>query len=175
MVETSTRVEGRVFTHNVGWVPEHLKHPLKTVDRYWSPVSDRDQMANMGGVVAPHIPIMVMWRATRFCFSFSCFWFSCFGFHFRMEWWMALYGRGPPIWWTTIGHIAPASFSFLDLEVRPTEQWSSVGALSNQLPQVITYHRYASLRGTSSLEMGVVLCPHVSGRHQDRKVFVPYL
>ena len=23
--------------------------------------------------------------------------------------------------------------------------------------------------------MGVVLCPHVSGLHQDRKVFVPYL
>ena len=41
MVETSTRVEGRVFTHNSGWVPGHLKHPLKTIDRYRSPVSDR--------------------------------------------------------------------------------------------------------------------------------------
>ena len=70
MVETSTRVEGCVFTHNVGWVPEHLKHPLKTVDWYWSPVSNCDQMASMGGVVASHIPIMVMWQATRFCFSF---------------------------------------------------------------------------------------------------------
>ena len=45
MVETSTRVEGHVFTHNVGWVPEHLKHPLKMVDQYRSPVSDRGQMA----------------------------------------------------------------------------------------------------------------------------------
>ena len=69
MVETSTRVEGCVFTHNIGWVPEHLKHPLKTVDRYWSPVSDHGQMASMGGVIAPHIPIMVIWQATRFCFS----------------------------------------------------------------------------------------------------------
>ena len=59
MVETSTRVEGCVSTHNVGWVLEHLKHPLKTVDRYWSPVSDRDQMASSGDVVAPYIPIMV--------------------------------------------------------------------------------------------------------------------
>ena len=70
MVETSTRVEGRVFTHNVGWVLEHLKHPLKTVDWYWSPVSDHDQMASSGDVVAPYIPIMVMWRATKFCFHF---------------------------------------------------------------------------------------------------------
>ena len=69
----------------------------------------------------------------------------------------------------------PGVLFFLGLRVHPTEQWSSVGALSNQLPQVITYHRYASLRGTSSLETGVVLCPHVSGLHQDRKVFVPYL
>ena len=65
--------------------------------------------------------------------------------------------------------------SFLGLRARLAEQWSSVEALSNQLPQVITYHRYASLRGTSSLETGVVLCPHMSGLHQDRKVFVPYL
>ena len=60
MVETGTCVEGRVLTHNVGWVPEHLKHPLKTVDWYWSLVSDRDQMASSGDVVAPYIPIMVV-------------------------------------------------------------------------------------------------------------------
>ena len=41
MVETNTRMEGRVFTHNDGWVPGHLKHLLKTIDRYRSPVSDR--------------------------------------------------------------------------------------------------------------------------------------
>ena len=91
-----------------------------------------------------------------------------------MEWWMALYRWGPPIWWTAIGLTAPVSF-FLGLRARSAEQWSSVEAFSNQLPQVITYHRYASLCGTSSLETGVVLCPHMSGLHQDRKVFVPYL
>ena len=115
MVETNTCVEGHVFTHNVGWVPEHLKHLLKTVDRYWSPVSDHDQVASSGDVVAPYIPIMVMWRATKFLFSFLIS-----GSHvsvlLRMEWRMALYGWGPPIWWTAIGHIAPASFSFLNLE-----------------------------------------------------------
>ena len=115
MVETSTRVEGRVFTHSVGWVLEHLKHPLKTVDRYWSPVSDRGQMASSGDVVTPYIPIMAMWRVTRFYFHFS-FLVLMIRFSFRMEWWMALYRRGPPIWWTAIGHTAPASFSFLDLE-----------------------------------------------------------
>ena len=71
MVETSTRVEGRVFTHNVGWVPGHLKHLLKTVDRYWSPVSDRGQMASGGSVVASHITIRVMQRVTRFWFFIS--------------------------------------------------------------------------------------------------------
>ena len=80
MVETSTRVEGRVFTHKVGWVPEHLKHPLKTVDQYWSLVSDRGQMASSGDVVTPYIPIMVMWRVTRFYFHFLLlvimFWLS---------------------------------------------------------------------------------------------------
>ena len=70
MVETGTRVEGRVFTHNVGWVPEHFKHPLKTVDRYWSPVSDRGQMASSGDVVTPYIPILAMWRVMRFYFHF---------------------------------------------------------------------------------------------------------
>ena len=73
-----------------------------------------------------------------------------------------------------IGLTAPASL-FLGLRARSAEQWLSVEALSNQLPQVIIYHSYASLHGTSSLEMGVVLCPHMSGLHQDRKVFVPYL
>ena len=57
MVETSTCVEGRVFTHNVGWVPKHLKHPLKTVDQYWSLVSDHGQMARVcGDIIAPYIP-----------------------------------------------------------------------------------------------------------------------
>ena len=69
----------------------------------------------------------------------------------------------------------PGVLFFLGLRARLAEQWSSAEVLSNQLPQVITYHRYVSLRGTSSLETGVVLCPHVSGLHQDRKVFVPYL
>ena len=56
MVETSTRVEGHVFTHNVGWVLEHLKHPLKMVNRYWSPVSDCGQTARVcGDIVAPYI------------------------------------------------------------------------------------------------------------------------
>ena len=66
MVETSTRVEGCVFTHNIGWVLEHLKHPLKTVNWYWSPVSDHGQMASSGDVVTPYIPIMAMWRVMRF-------------------------------------------------------------------------------------------------------------
>ena len=81
-----------------------------------------------------------------------------------MEWWKALYGQGPPIWWMAIGLTAPASF-FLGLRACLAEQWSSVEVLSDQLPQVITYHRYASLHGISSLETGVVLCPHVSGLH----------
>ena len=69
------------------------------------------------------------------------------------------------------GHRAyrPGVLFFLGLRTRSAEQWSSAKAFANQLPQVITYPRYASLRGTSSLEMGVVLCPHVSGLQQDRK------
>ena len=47
MVETSTRVEGRVFAQNVGWVPEHLKHLLKTVNWYRSPVSNCGQTARV--------------------------------------------------------------------------------------------------------------------------------
>ena len=115
MVETSTCVEGRVFTHNVGWVLKHLKHPLKTVDWYRSLVSDRDQMVSSGDVVTPYIPILVMWQVTRFYFHLL-FLVLMFWFHFRMKWWMALYRRGLPIWWTTIRHIAPASFYFLDSE-----------------------------------------------------------
>ena len=57
MVETSTHVEGRVFTHNIGWVPEHLKHPLKMVDWYWSPASNRGQTVRVcGDVITPYIP-----------------------------------------------------------------------------------------------------------------------
>ena len=153
-----------MLTYNDGWVPEHLKHPLKMVDRYWSPVSDRGQMASSEDVVAPHIPIMAIWRVTRFSFSFLVS-----GSHvlFSLSDGMV---DGPVRTGPTNmvdGHRAyrPGVLFFLGLRVRPTEQWSSVGALSNQLPQVIIYHRYASLRGTSSLEMGVVLCPHVSGLH----------
>ena len=133
MVETSTHVEGRVLTHNVGWVPEHLKHLLKTVDQYWSPVSDHDQMASSGGIVAPDITIMAMWRAMKFCFSFLVSGSHVSTFHFWMEWWMALYRRGPPIWWTAFRLIALASF-FLGLRARSAEQWLSAEALSNQLP-----------------------------------------
>ena len=43
MVNTSTCVEGHVFTHIVGWVPEHLKHLLKMISWYWSPASDCGQ------------------------------------------------------------------------------------------------------------------------------------
>ena len=81
MVETSTHVEGCMLTHNVGWVPEHLKHPLKMVDWYRSLVSDRGQMASSGDVVAPYIPIMVMWRATKFVSHFL-FLVLMFQFHF---------------------------------------------------------------------------------------------
>ena len=56
MVETGTRVEGRVSTYNVGWVLEHLKHPLKMVDQYRSPVSDCGQMVRVcEDLVAPYI------------------------------------------------------------------------------------------------------------------------
>ena len=83
-----------------------------------------------------------------------------------MEWWIALYRQGPPIWWMAIGLTAPGSF--FGLRAHLAEQWSSAEVLSNQLPQVIIYHSYASLRGTSFLETEVVLCPHMSGLHWDR-------
>ena len=117
---------------------------------------------------------MVMWWATKFCFPFlvSGSHVSAFTFGWNGGWPCTdgahRYGGRP-------SGLPPRRPFFLDLERAQQEQWSSVGALLNQLPQVITYHRYASLRGTSSLETGVVLCPHVSGLHQDRKVFVPYL
>ena len=170
MVETGTHMEGHVFTHNVGWVLEHLKHPLKTIDRYWSLVSNRGQMARVcWDIIAPYIPKLYGNDDVSFIF-FSLI----LMFWLWMEWWMALYRRGPPIWWTAIGLTTLVSF-FLGLRARSAKQWSSVEVLSNQLLQVITYHRYVSLRGTSSLETGVVLYPHVSGLHQDRKFSVPYL
>ena len=116
MVETSTRVEGRVFTHNVGWVPEHLKHPLKTVDRYWSPVSDHDQMACSGDVVAPYIPIMVGYmegNEVLFSFLVSGSHVSAFIFGWNGGWPCTdgahRYGGRP------LG-IPPRRPSFLDLE-----------------------------------------------------------
>ena len=174
MVETSTCVEGCVLTHNDGWVLEHLKHPLKTVNRYRSPMSDHDQMASSGDVVAFYIPIMAMWRATRFYFHFL---FLVRTFRFSLSDGMVdgPVQTGPTDMVDDHRAYRPGVLFFLELRVCPTEQWSFVGALSNQLPQVITYHKYASLCGTSSLETGVVLCPHVSGWHQDRKVFIPYL
>ena len=173
MVETSTRVEGRVFTHNIGWVPEHLKHPLKMVDRYRSPVSDRGQMARVcGDLVTPYIPKLC---GEEQCFSHFLFSDSHVSVSLSDGMVDGPVQTGPTD--MVDGHQAyrPSVLFFLGLKVCSAEQWSSAEALSNQLPQVIIYHRYASLCGTSSLEMGGVLCPHVSGLHQDRKVFVPYL
>ena len=48
--------------------------------------------------------------------------FPCFCFSFRMEWWMALYRWGPPIWWTAIWAYRPGVLFFLGLRVRLTEQ-----------------------------------------------------
>ena len=71
MVKTSTCVEGHVFTHNVGWVPEHLKHPLKTVDRYWIPVSNHGQTTRVWwDFIAPYIPVYVGTNDVFFSFSF---------------------------------------------------------------------------------------------------------
>ena len=71
MVETSTHVKGCVFTHNVGWVLEHLKHPLNTVDQYRSSVSDRGQMARVcGDIIAPYIPKLY---GTNYVFSHFLF------------------------------------------------------------------------------------------------------
>ena len=173
MVETNTHVEGCVFTHNIGWVPEHLKHPLKTVGRYWSLVSDCGQMARVcGDIVTPYIPKLCGNNDVFFHFLFSDS--HVFGF--------TLDGKvdgplriGPTDMVDDHWAYCPNILFFLGLRACLAEQWSSAEALSNQLPQVNTYHRYASLHGTSSLETGVVLCPHVSGLHQDRKVFIPYL
>ena len=71
MVETGTCMEGRVFTHNVGWVLEHLKHPLKMVNWYRSPMSDRGQMVRVcGDIVTPYIPKLCGNNDVRF--SFLC-------------------------------------------------------------------------------------------------------
>ena len=119
MVKTSTRVEGHVFTHNVGWVPEHLKHPLKTVDQYWSPVSDHGQTARVcGDIIAPYISKLCGTNDVSFV-SFSLI----LMFWLWMEWWMALYRRGPPIWWMAIR--LTARCSFLGLRACSAEQWSS--------------------------------------------------
>ena len=47
MVKTSKCMEGHVFTRIVGWVPEHLKHPLKMIGWYWSSASNRGQMTGV--------------------------------------------------------------------------------------------------------------------------------
>ena len=63
-------MKGRVLTYNDGWVPEHLKHPLKMVDRYWSLVSNRGQMARVcGDLITPYIP-KLCGRNDVFSFSF---------------------------------------------------------------------------------------------------------
>ena len=58
-VGTST-CEGRACIHSYRWVgPGHLKHPLKTIDRYWRPVSDGGRTMVMGGShIDPYIPIL---------------------------------------------------------------------------------------------------------------------
>ena len=96
MVKTSTRVEGCVFTHNVGWVPEHLKHPLKMVDRYWSLVSDCGQTARVcGDIITPYIP--------KLCgINDVCSHFLASNSHVSVSFWME--------WWMAIGLTAPASF-----------------------------------------------------------------
>ena len=124
-----------------------------------------------GGIITPYIPIYV-WGMLGvngvFSFPFSDSHVSVFTFRWNGGWPCTdgahQYGGRP-------SGLPPQHPSFLGLRARSAEQWSSAEALSNQLPQVITYHRYASLHGTSSLETGVVLCPHVSGLHQDRKSF----
>ena len=150
MVKTSTCVEGHVFTHNVGWVPEHLKHLLKTVDRYWIPVSDRGQTTRVWqDFIAPYIPAYVGTNDISFFLSSLILvvldggW-PCMNKAHR-------YGGRP------LG-LPPRRSYFLGLRVCFAEQWPSAEALSNQLPQVI-YHKYVSLRGTSFLKTGVVLCP----------------
>ena len=55
----------------------------------------------------------------------------------------------------------------LGLRARLAEQWSSAKALFKSITPGHLL-QYASLCGTSSLEMGVVLCPHVPGLHRDR-------
>lgn len=57
--------QAHAFTHNFGWVPEHLKHPLKTIDRYRSPMSDRGPTTWVAGCFAPHVPIMHGYMESR--------------------------------------------------------------------------------------------------------------
>ena len=111
----------------------HLKHPLKTIDRYWRPVSDRGRMTVMGGShIDSYIPI------------------PCIGTNKVMSRWLHLYSHVSDFFFLveahgrSMGHRVvecasiPLSLSlYWTFRVHPGKQWSFTGALSNQLPQVI--------------------------------------
>ena len=113
--------------------PGHLKHPLKTVDRYRRPVSDRGQMTAMGGShITPCIPIpYAETNVVRSCLL-------CLNSHFsNFSFLVEAHGR-------SMGHrmvecaSIPLSLSlYWTFRVRLGKQWSFTGALTNQLPQVI--------------------------------------
>ena len=137
MVETGTRVEGRVFTHNVGWVPEHLKHPLKMVNQYRSPMSDRGQTARVWrDLVAPYIPKLCGNDDVLFHVLFSDSHVSVFGWN-----------GGRPC--TDRAHryggqpsgLPPRRPSFLDLE----RAWQSSGHLRRRFQ--INYPRSSPIIG----------------------------
>ena len=44
-----------MFTHIVGWVPEHLKNLFKTIGQYWSLISDHGQTMEVG--MGLHCPL----------------------------------------------------------------------------------------------------------------------
>ena len=130
MVETGTCVEGHVFTHIVGWVPEHLKHPLKMIGWYWSLASNCGQTTGIW--MGLHCPLHTWYiRANEVMFQFL---FSLILMVLDGGWPCIdrahHYGKQPS------GLLLRRSF-FLGLRVCLAEQWLSTEALSNQLPQVI--------------------------------------
>ena len=153
--------KGHVFTHIVGWASEHLKASaqddqpvLEPGKRSWS-----DNWSMDGTSLLPIYP--VCWGQWSYALL------SLFSDSHGFRWWMALYRQGPPYGEWPSG-LLPRCSSFLGLRVCSAEQWSSVEALFKSVtPGHLS--EYALLHGTSSLEMGVVLHPHMPGLHWDRK------
>ena len=152
---------GNAFTHNVRWVQGTLSTRsrwLTGTGARWAIVVRRQEYE--WDFIAPYISHML--GPMKSCFIFPFILILMSGFSFCFLWWKTLVGPWSTVWWEVRAYCQAFPCIVFNLERAWGSSDCSLGHFQINYPRLSTYNM--SPHGTSSLEMGMVLCSQLDIR-----------